>query len=109
MEFANHLTQLRKAKGWTQSDLASRIDSTQSTVSQLESGDRQPSFDMIRRLTEALDVSASDLLGEPPLEMSPEELAHFRKFRALPSAAQQELAEFATYLRVRHRDDSPDG
>ncbi len=38
------IKELRSGRGWKQKDLAERVGATQSAISQIESGDKQPSF-----------------------------------------------------------------
>lgn len=55
--FRRKLIEARLTAGLTQRQLAERIGTKQSSISRLEGGDAQPSFDMLRRLAAALDVS----------------------------------------------------
>jgi transcriptional regulator with XRE-family HTH domain len=104
--FGNRLVRLREDAGVKQAELAARIGSSQSTVSQLEKDQRKPSFDMIRKLADALGVSPAYLLGAEVEELRPEERQHFRQYRSLPEKAQQELRAFTEYLRQKHRGSS---
>jgi transcriptional regulator with XRE-family HTH domain len=52
--------QLRK---WSQSDLASRAGMPPSSIAHFETGSRKPSFDTLRRLANALEVTTDYLLG----------------------------------------------
>lgn len=108
MDLATRMKELRTARGWKQKDLAERIGATQSTISQLESGERQPSFDLVRSLCRAFEIPAWDLLGEAPPELRPEEAAHFRAVRELPPEAVQELKSFAAFLRHRYTGPTQD-
>ena len=56
-EFRSRLTRARLDAGLTQAQLAERIGTKQSSISRLEGGDAEPSFDMLRRLAAALNVS----------------------------------------------------
>ena len=55
----------------------------------------------------AFEVSVSDVLGETPPELDPEDAAHFRALRDLPPAAVEELKGFAAYLRQKHAGTKP--
>lgn len=55
----------REAKGFTQTELAIKAEVPQSTISDIESGTRKnPGIYTIRKISAALGVSVSDLLGE---------------------------------------------
>lgn len=58
------LQHLRRAKGWTQAELAKKARVTQALVSQLEAGKKaSPSVVPLLRLARALGVSVEQLLG----------------------------------------------
>jgi len=102
-DFAKRLQQVRSDAGLSQSALARQVDTSQSAISQMESGERQPSFDMLRRLAKALGVSTAHLLGEDVDQLSEKEQVYFRQYRSLPDAAKRELREYAEYLRQKHK------
>jgi putative transcriptional regulator len=55
--FGSRLKALREAKGWSQGDLAEASDMSQNGISQLETGRRQPSWEIVLKLSKALGVS----------------------------------------------------
>lgn len=101
--FGPRLEQFRQDAGMSQTQLAREVGTSQSAISQMEGGERMPSFDMLRRLAKALSVSPAHLLGEEVEGLKPEEQAYFRQFRSLPEGAKKELSEFAEYLRQKHK------
>ena len=101
-DFGMRLQQIRTDAGLSQSALAREVETSQSAISQMESGERQPSFDMLRRLAKALGVSPSHLLGEDVDQLSKEEQVYFRQYQSLPDEAKQELRDYAEYLRQKH-------
>lgn len=58
------LKQIRKQKGYTLSKLSSMTGCTSSHLSQLERGLKQPSLEMLRRISDCLEVPIFDLLSE---------------------------------------------
>jgi len=101
-EFGARLAKIRDDAGLTQTALARKIEVSQSAISQMEAGERKPSFDMLRQLADALGVTPAYLLGEELEELSEEEQAHFRQYRSLPEEAREELRTFAAFLRTKH-------
>ena len=99
----DRIAQIRAEAGFTQSALARAIGTSQSAISQIEAGERNPSFEMLRQIATALDVTPSYLIDERVEGVRPEEEAHFRQYRGLPEAARKELEDFAAYLRQKHR------
>ena len=62
--FGKILRQLRNAKGWSQEDLAVRLEVSRSHVGRLETGEKQPSLKMLFRLADTLEVPASTIILE---------------------------------------------
>ena len=61
--FPERLRAARELRGWSQGDLASRCSMPTSSVGHFESGTRKPSFDNLRKLANALEVTTDYLLG----------------------------------------------
>ena len=61
--FLARLRTAREKRGLSQGDLANRAGLQASAISHFETGTRKPSFDNLRRLADALDVTTDYLLG----------------------------------------------
>ncbi len=61
--FNENLKELRKSKGFTQEELASKVNVVRQTVSKWEKGLSVPDADSLQRIAEVLDVEVSQLLG----------------------------------------------
>ncbi len=79
------IRELRLARGWTQDDLAARLNARRQTVSNYETGFRGIDADTICRLCDIFDCTADYLLGRSPIggmHLTPEEesiiIAHRR-------------------------------
>lgn len=67
MEFREELPRARKARGWSQEDLAARVGVSRQAVSKWETGDAAPDLQKLVALADALDMSLDTLCGrEPP-------------------------------------------
>jgi transcriptional regulator with XRE-family HTH domain len=64
MSLRDRVHQLRKERGWSQAELASRIGADAGQISRYENGRITPSADAVVRLAEAFDVSTDYLLVE---------------------------------------------
>jgi len=64
VSIGERITQLRKAKNWSQDELAKEIDSSRVMIGKYERGDNLPSIEVIIKLAKAFDVSVDFLLGE---------------------------------------------
>jgi len=58
------IADLRKAKGWSQADLAKKTDISQVMVGKYERGDAMPSIEVAKKIADALEVSLDYLVGE---------------------------------------------
>jgi transcriptional regulator with XRE-family HTH domain len=61
--FRERLRQAREANNLTQAELAEKSGLPSSSISHFENGPRKPSFDNLRRLAAALNVTTDYLLG----------------------------------------------
>lgn len=61
--FSENLKTLRKQKGFSQEELASRLHVVRQTVSKWEKNLSVPDADMLVRLADILDVTVTELLG----------------------------------------------
>jgi transcriptional regulator with XRE-family HTH domain len=61
--FNENLKTLRKAKGFSQEELAIRLNVVRQTISKWEKGLSVPDADMLIRIAEILEISVSELLG----------------------------------------------
>ncbi|WGJ16377.1 helix-turn-helix transcriptional regulator [Methylocapsa sp. D3K7] len=61
--FKERLKAARDLRKWSQSDLAGRAEMPPSSIAHFEAGSRKPSFDTLRRLANALEVTTDYLLG----------------------------------------------
>ncbi|MDR2741723.1 MAG: helix-turn-helix domain-containing protein [Treponema sp.] len=72
-EFAERLKTIRAVRNLTQSELAEKSGLPTSSIAQFETKARKPSFDTLRKLSKALEVSTDYLLGtvdEPQTSVS---------------------------------------
>ena len=58
-----NIKDLRSALGWSQVDLARKLNITKQTVSNWENGNIQPSIEMLVRLSKIFGVTTDHLLG----------------------------------------------
>lgn len=94
MSIGNRTRDLRKAKGWNQSELAEKLGMTSGGLSNLEKDKSKASQEIIIKLSEIFEVSTDFLLTgkESTNEISPEEreiIEILRKDDALTSAIKE--------------------
>jgi len=64
MNVGKIITDLRKQKNWSQSDLANKTDISQVMVGKYERGDALPSIETAKKIADAFSVSLDYLTGE---------------------------------------------
>lgn len=72
----NNLKKLRKEKGISQQALADAINISRVSVTQYESGTREPSLDVLNRIADVLGVSVDAILGRSDDAADPAESAN---------------------------------
>ena len=91
------LKTLRKRKGYSQEEAASRLNVVRQTVSKWEKGLSVPDADMLMRLAELYEVTVGDLLGASPQEEdAPESAADFHEVA-------EQLSRINEQLVIRNR------
>ena len=105
MKLGSRVQEIREDQGLSQTRLAARVGTSQSTISQIEAGDRNPSYRMLVKLASALRVTVGYVLGEERVgNLDPAAEAHFREYSGLTNDARRQLSEYARFLRERQAD-----
>ena len=81
-DFAKNIRKFRKQKGYSQTELAKRLNYGYTAIANYESGRNEPSLDVLIVLADTLGVTVDELLG---VEQNPEEkrlLSAFQKLDA---------------------------
>ena len=88
-----NIRQARKARNWTQEQLAQTIGTTQQTINRWESGQTEPKVSDLRKISNALGITLSFLLGLDEIEesesLSTDEKKLIEYFRQLPPKGKQ--------------------
>ncbi len=94
----SRVRQLRKERGWTQAQLAERIDKTTEMICHLENGSASTKLKTLDKLANVFDVKVPDLLKEPSeIDISKLLPAHLKLFNELIEA-DTETVELITKL-----------
>lgn len=64
MNIGLKITELRKQKSWSQTDLAKKIDVSRVIIGRYERNEAAPSIDVAKRMADAFEVSLDYLVGE---------------------------------------------
>lgn len=102
--FQERLRAARELRKWSQCELAEKASMPSSSIAHFESGSRKPSFDTLRRLANALDVTADYLLGrveDPALAQAADPL--FRDVSKLTGNDRELAKDFLKMLAERNK------
>jgi len=61
--FQQRLKKARELRGWNQAELGNKAGMPASSIAHFETGTRKPSFESLRRLANALEITTDYLLG----------------------------------------------
>ena len=70
MDFGEKLSAARKAKGFSQEELAAKIKVSRQAISKWETNSAQPETANILKLCEVLEISPNELFGCEPVQNS---------------------------------------
>lgn len=108
------LRALRKSKGLTLEQLASKSEAHVGTLSKIERHQLQPSLDMLYRIVQALGISLGDLFQTPASiatadsPLGEQQAALNAAFMTMAEDDRALLLEFAELLKVRRKTPSVD-
>ena len=99
-----HLKELRHKKSLLQKDVAEALKIDRTTYAKYETGDSEPSFEILKRIARFYDVSTDYLLGyneqeknknhgSKQLQLSKEEKAMIEQFRLLNPEGQEYILQ----------------
>lgn len=96
--FGQRLARIRKAKGYTQVELAKRMDIIQVLISDYECDKLRPYHEIIVRLAKALEISTDELLGVKPFKSKDAKISlklqrRMQKIDMLPPAKQKVILQ----------------
>ncbi len=107
--FQQRLKKARELRGWNQAELGDKAGMPASSIAHFETGTRKPSFESLRRLANALEITTDYLLGRvdsPDLAQAGDPL--FRDIGKL-SADDREIAKgFLEMLAQRNAKKDKD-
>lgn len=99
---------MRERRGWSQVELAKKAALQATTISHFETGSRAPSFDNLRRLADALNVSTDYLIGRSgePAMAGPQTDSLFRDLHKLTDADLEAMRMMKEALLKKNTGDT---
>ena len=104
--FAERLKSIRALRNLTQSELGEKSGLPTSSIAQFETNARKPSFETLRKLSKALEVSTDYLIGttdEPKTTEAGSVL--FRSYEKLTAYDQELLQNIALMMAQKAQND----
>lgn len=105
--FSERLRAARALKGLSQTDLAKKTNLQPSAISHFENDRRSPSFDNLKRLADALEVTVDYLLGraEEPKNLNLVSQQLFRDFKQMTENDKDTLTKMAKMLADKNKNE----
>ena len=85
MKFDERLMSLRKAKGWSQEELANKIGVSRQTISKWESFQTIPDMNKLMELSKIFEISVDELINEENKEEKENKVNIFTKINLKPT------------------------
>ena len=109
--FGERLARLRKARGYTQTELGEILDLSQRMMTYYEREEGRPPAHLLGRMAEALGVSVEEVLGLKPVadKPAPRNTRLWRKLREiekLPASDRRAVIKLVDGLLARQKLDS---
>jgi transcriptional regulator with XRE-family HTH domain len=64
LNIGSKISALRKEKGWSQNDLAQKIEASREIIGKYERNENLPSIEMVSKIAKVFDVTVDFLIGE---------------------------------------------
>lgn len=105
-KFSDRLRKTRLDRGLSQADLAKRAGLQPAAISHFETEERSPSFENLRRLADALEISIDYLLVRTPEPESAGPVVDrlYRDFRKMSAEDQDTIAKMAEMLARKNTE-----
>lgn len=94
MNIGSKIAELRKQKGWSQSQLAKAIDVSREIVGRYERNDAIPSIEIARRMADAFGISLDYLAGASEQQLDKATLNRILQISKLSQADKELVYQF---------------
>ena len=91
MTLGQHITSLRKAKSFSQSELGKKAGTSGDIIGRYERDEVKPSIEVIMHIADALQVSIDYLVGKTDFEMDKDTLKRIQDVSILPAEEKKQV------------------
>lgn len=101
LNIGKKISELRKQRNWSQSDLAKAVEASRDIIGKYERGENSPSIEMATKLSEALDITVDYLIGKERFEKYDKEaIKRLEGIQKMDSTTKSKLFDIIdTYIR----------
>lgn len=94
MSFGKRLSEVRKAKGFSQEDVAKHLGTKAPVIGRYEREEMKPSIEAATNLADFLEVSLDYLVGKTDMELDTKTLQRILEVQGLPQEVREKLFYF---------------
>jgi transcriptional regulator with XRE-family HTH domain len=91
MTLGEHITVLRKKKGFSQSELGKIVGTSGDIIGRYERDEVKPSIEVVIKIADALEVSVDFMIGKTSLEIDNNTLKRLEELSKLPEEAKKQV------------------
>lgn len=91
MTLGQHITALRKKKGFSQGELGKAVGTSGDIIGRYERDEVKPSIEVVVKIADALEVSLDYLVGKTALELDRATVKRIEEVSALPADAKKQI------------------
>ncbi len=91
MTLGQHITTLRKAKKFSQSELGKNAGTSGDIIGRYERDEVKPSIEVIIKIADALEVSIDYLVGKTDFEMDKDTIKRIQDVSTLPTEEKRQV------------------
>ena len=104
LNIGERIIQLRKAKSWSQEDLAKQINASRIMIGKYERNDNAPSIEVLLKLAKAFEVSLDYLVGESVnAAFDKEMITRLENVETLPQEEKNRIFHFIDLIIRDHK------
>lgn len=105
--FSKRLVQMRSIRELSQDALAKKAGLPATAISHFEKETRKPSFDNLRKIADALDISIDYLMGrtDDPVGVPSHEAEIFRDYQKMTEQDRELAKDFMARLAARNKEN----
>ncbi|WP_307403818.1 helix-turn-helix domain-containing protein [Desulfofundulus luciae] len=99
MEIGERIRFFRQRQGLSMNALAKLSGASQSAISEIESGKRKPTFDVLERIVKGLGLTLAEFFSEETPSLSPDLRQLLDEAESLTPEQRQKLVEFIRSMK----------